>query len=272
MHVTTCICGCTRQTINPVGDNWHFVPQRDRGGRAAYMCPTCARSMGGYTFENTATVGTPGCGGGFTYSIEFECNRPTPAMQAYMLKNKWACTSDCTVDAEYKSPVFQSLNSPKKLLVTMEQMQAAGEFSVGNNCGTHFNVGIIDGIGGDTMNAIRAHYNKLFGPLSDHLTRNPTDCALVFGRDLSGEWARPWRRVLSAWEHTLFVNMQHETHLEFRAAKFRSAAQYMHMAKMCKEMVKTILTRYDGTRDSAQKVGARLVAVFQRFAETAPRW
>ena len=273
MRTTHCICGCSNKTVMPVAAGWYHVPQRDRGGRAAYMCPSCAELMGGYSFENTQTVGTPGCGGGFTYSIEFETNNPTHDMQAYMLKNKWACTSDCTVDAEYKSPIFQSLNSPKKLLVTLEQMQANGDFSVGSNCGTHFNVGVIDGIGAWTMDSIRERYGMLFGPLSDYLAANPEKCGLVFGRPLNPNgWAVPYRAGMSSYEHTLFVNCQHNTHLEFRAAKFRTAAQYMHMAKMCKEIVKTILTRYDDTAASACKVGTRLVAIFEKYAETAPRW
>ena len=273
MRLTTCICGCGRTTETPVSDKWFCVPQRDRGGRVAYMCPTCADHMGGYSHENTATRGKVGCGGGFTYSIELETNTPDSHMQAYMLKNDWDSTRDCTVDVEYKSPIFQSLNPIKKMLVTLEQMQAAGDFSVGSNCGTHFNVGIIDGIGAWTMDSIRERYGMLFGQLSDYLAANPEKCKLVFGRPLDPNgWARPWYYGDDPETHTLFINTQHNTHLEFRTAKFRTAAQYMHMAKMCKEIVKTILARYDDTAASACKVGARLVAIFEKYAETAPRW
>ena len=272
MRITTCICGCGRHTETPVADEWFCVPQRDRGGRVAYMCSVCADQMDGYSFENAATRGTAGCGGGFTYSVELETNTPDFNMQAYMLKNEWRSTYDGTVDVEYKSPIFQSLNPMKKLLVTLEQMQAAGNFFIGNNCGTHFNVGIIDGIGAGTMNAIRAYYGKLFGPLSDYLAANPDACTMVFGRDLTGHWARPWYYGDDPETHELFINVQHDTHIEFRVCKFRTAAQYMNCAKMCKEIVKTILARFDGTSRTACKVGTRLVAIFEKYAETAPRW
>lgn len=265
-RITKCVCGCTRTTPTPVADGWFCVPQRDRGGRVAYMCPTCAVRMQVYSYENPATRGKTGCGGGVTYSVEFETNAPTPAMQAYMLKNEWACTSDCTVDAEYKSPIFQSLNPLKKLLPTLEQMQAAGDFSVGSNCGTHFNVGIIGGIGYGRMEVVRRAYKLLFKKLSVYLAEHPEECAAVFGRPLN-EWAAPIHgdNWCDAMTHTNFINLQHDTHIEFRVAKFCTAAQYMAMAKMCKAMVASVLKFTDTpTGRSGSKCAEKLVTIFQK--------
>lgn len=121
MQVTKCVCGCGAISINHAG--WYYVPQRNRGGRDAYMCPKCARKQGG----EDVTLGKQ-CGGGVAYRVMFPATHTSAAAQAYALKNDWRRVGD-----GYVSPEWRNLNSAKKQFITWEIMMADGEIALKDN-------------------------------------------------------------------------------------------------------------------------------------------
>ena len=86
-------------------------------------------------------------------------------------------------------------------------------------------------------------YHSLFVPLSDYLVANPQDCEKVFGRQLN-TWAIPVNANSSARNHTNFVNLEHNTHIEYRVCKFVNSKQYMTAAKLCVAMTECIIANF----------------------------
>lgn len=152
MQLTKCVCGCGAASIAHVG--WYYVPQKDRGGRDAYMCPDCAKRQG--TSRGIDTKGAL-CGGGIAYRVAFPTATTSAAAHAYALKNDWA-----RIGAGYVSPVWRNLNSPKKQFVTWELMRNAGKFALANNSAP-LTVGVWDGFDAETAARIERNRAVLFG-------------------------------------------------------------------------------------------------------------
>lgn len=157
MRVTHCVCGCGATSLDHAG--WYYVPQRDRGGRDAYMCPDCAAKQGG----EDVTTGKL-CGGGIAYRVVFPATYTSAAAQAYALKNNWRREG-----AGYVSPVWRNLNSAKKQFVTWAAMMAEGEFALANN---HAPLMIApwDGFYPDELARIDAARGELFGTARANVT------------------------------------------------------------------------------------------------------
>lgn len=119
MRLTKCVCGCGNATAHPL--EWAHVPQRDRGGRVAYMCPDCMGRMGRVNPNAPDEVGER-IGGGVGYRLSIPTPRPTPAIQAYCLKNSYT-----RVEGGYISPRYNNLNAVKKMAPTFGAMIDEGE-------------------------------------------------------------------------------------------------------------------------------------------------
>ena len=272
--------GCTAATFTPVEDDWVEVPAAERGGRGRWQCPYHAQVVYGYSDENSTRSGKNL--DGFTYSVEFEVDDPSAVLRSTLMHYKWMPTHDCTVDCEFKSPIYNNLKW-HKLLDTVEDILTNDGGCVSRRCGTHFHVGNRYHINEDTMGRIRFGYAELFLPLSDHLAANPAKCRALFGRELN-DWAEPIHEYTWCREHTNFINVQHDATLEFRMCKFRTAAQYKLAMEFCKDTVKAIINQYlsnwynKGTfgdvaeayrLHKAECVGRHLVKLFERYAAKA---
>lgn len=254
-----------------------------RGGRNAYMCDFHARRLMGYSDENSTRSGDMKKHG-FTFSIELETSFSDMKARGELLDFGFIPTSDCTVDIEYKSPIYQGLNAISKQATSIEKLMNVGCLSINSTCGTHFHVGHETLINPITMGYLKRFYHSIFVPLSDACTSNPERAARLFGRDLSGRWAMPIDAYTHPERHENFINLQHDFTIEFRACKFINAAQYMNCVKFCRDVTATVIENFikhfndedfdrrryaDVTayrKHKAQVTAAKIVKLFDKYA------
>lgn len=226
------------------------VPDNRRGGRSACVCPRCAERLAGYNEENAEVIGTS-AKREHTYSIELETMRPTLKARMELAENRFLPSSDCTVDAEFKSPIYSSLKSPCRVArMVVQRLLDENEIVIDSNCGTHFHVGMPDSglsvpmpCGVSRMSAARNMYHSLFLPLSGWLAEHSAETVALFGRDFGG-WARPINRNTNCLEHTNFVNLQHDYSIEFRLGFFANSAQYIRCMKVCDSIFSALETHF----------------------------
>ena len=233
-----------------------------------FVCEECNEKMYSYYRENDSFV-RKSAGHGCTTSIELEtAERNTASNLLY--EYGFIPTSDCTVDCEWKSPIWQNLSGQAQMLRSIEKFVA-----IDHRCGTHTNVGHPE----LNIGMIRRYYHSIFVPLSKYLASNPDKCKQVYGRELN-RWAEGVNEYSSAMNHSNYVNVEHDTHLEFRTAKFVTGDQMMKVIKMSNEMVKCIVANFSlyatdystaSAEDKAKRsqkakvTGEKLVKIFQKY-------
>lgn len=230
-----CMAGCNNVGVHPV-DVYR------RGQRNAFLCDYHRNNDASYYDENNTVTGVSKKNG-VTVSVEFETGCTTDKGRIELVASGYMPTHDATVTHEYKSPIMQGLNGLSKHCVTIDRLIANGDVELDTRCGTHFNVGIVGKINADSIGKIARFYHSIFLPLSEYLAEHPEECKAVFGRTLNS-WARPISRSTDARAHENFVNLQHDTHIEYRVCKFVSAKQYMTAARLCVKMTECIVTNF----------------------------
>lgn len=258
-------------------------PVRRRGNNNAYLCGYHKRSLESYYAENSMRLGTPKANR-LTYSIELETMSPNFQARLELCLAGFLPTSDCTVDAEFKSPIYEGTNAIKAFLPSIQWMLDNEMITIDHNCGTHFHVGHHELINPVTMNYIRRFYHSLFVPVCNAMMADRTKTASIFGRDF-GNWNSPINEHCDAEEHTNFINVQHEYTLEFRSMFFRTDAQYSNGIDLCRKVTEIVcnffcakvvemglnadqrLTNEQKTilKESADKVGKKLVKLFENW-------
>lgn len=220
------------------------VPIAKRGERCGYMCSFHAFNLEGYSDENNFRKGNRKANG-FTISQELETSNSNIKARGELLDFGFIPTSDATVDVEYKSPIYEGLNAISKQCVSIEKLIANGDLQIDSSCGTHCHVGHAEFINPTTMQQIRRFYHSIFVPLSDCMVNNPEATTAFWGRSFNSfGWARPINEHSSATEHRNFVNMEHSYTIEFRLAKFQTAAQYMQIVKFCRDVVNAVIENF----------------------------
>lgn len=224
-----------------------------RGGRAVYMCRDHAFRLMGYTDENHNRLGNVK-ENGFTFSWENETSSTTVKGRSELLQAGFIPTSDCTVNVEYKSSIYEGLNAFSKQCVTIERLIASGDCEIGSGCGSHFHVGHHDYINRETIDYIARFYQSLFIPLSDEMREHHDETVALFGRfftgalnDYDGGYARYITHDMTdrqAKKHEIFINLQHDWTIEYRLPKFINAKQYQTVGKMCKEFTSAIIENF----------------------------
>ena len=220
----------------------HKYPVRRRGGNMAYLCDFHSRYLESYSTENNYRLGEQKANG-FTYSIECETMRPEFQARLELLLAGYIPTSDCTVDVEFKSPIYEGLNAVKAYLPSIQWMLDENLIVIDENCGTHFHVGHHDYINSKYMNYIRRFYHSLFVPLSRALEENNSKATEIFGRNF-GYWAQSINENTDADEHTNFINVQHDYTIEFRRAFFRNDKQYSRCADFCRKITEKVVNTF----------------------------
>jgi hypothetical protein len=220
-----------------------------RGNRYGYMCDFHARRLEGYTVENDFRSGIRKKNG-FTFSCELEVSSATTKARGELVDFGFKPTADCTVSAEFKSPIYEGLNALSKQCVSIERLIESGDIRIGSECGTHFHVGHADYINGETMRYLRRFNGSLFVPLSEAIMADPEKSARFFGRR-PNNWAEPvTMRDPSGdfpgchMKHSAMFNLQHDYTVEFRQAKFVNAEQYMAVAKFARDCVNAIIENF----------------------------
>lgn len=242
-RIPTCMC----KDCNSVGTV--RVPIAKRGNRYGYMCSYHATHLDGYSVENGYRSGSRKQSP-FTFSGEFEVSSATTKARGELVDFGFKATYDCTVSAEFKSPIYEGLNALSKQCVSIEKLLTEGEMSIGNECGTHFHVGHAEYINGTTMRYLRRFNGSLFAPLSNAIMANREKSARFFGR-LPNSWAEPVTMADpsgnfdgSRMKHSAMFNLQHDYTIEFRQAKFVNANQYMAVAKFARDCTNAIIENF----------------------------
>lgn len=242
-RIPVCMC----KDCNSVGTV--KVPIAKRGNRYGYMCDFHARRLEGYTVENDFRMGNRKKNG-FTFSCEMEVSFVDTKARGELVDFGFKPTADCTVSAEFKSPIFEGLNALSKQCVSIEKLIQSGDIRIGSECGTHFHVGHADYINGETMRYLRRFNGSLFVPLSEAIMTDPVKAERFFGRR-SNNWAEPVTMHDPSGDfpgchmkHSAMFNLQHDYTVEFRQAKFVNAEQYMAVAKFARDCVNAIIENF----------------------------
>lgn len=220
----------------------HGFAVRRRGNNNAFLCEFHTRSLQSYFDENELRLGTIKANR-LTYSIELETMRPTFQARLELCIAGFLPTSDSTVDAEFKSPIYEGANALKAYLPSIQWMCENGLITIDDECGTHFHVGHHDYINRRFMSYIRRFYHSLFVPLSNVLSANPEKATEIFGREF-GYWSAAINERSNALEHTNFINVQHDNTLEFRRMFFANAAQYSRGIDFCREVTEKVVNTF----------------------------
>lgn len=228
---------CSCPFCNEIGTRKYAV--RRRGGGNAYLCDYHATHLESYGRENGFRIGEMKKNG-ITASVELETSAANFRARLELCIAGFIPTSDCTVYAEFKSPIYNGFNGLKAYLPSIQDLMNNGDISIGRSCGTHLHIGHNTYINRRFMSYIIRFYHSLFVPLSDALVSNPDKATEIFGRDF-GEWAQPINNRTDADEHTNFINVQHDYSLEFRRCFFRNAYQYARCADMCRDITEAVI-------------------------------
>lgn len=212
---------------------------KSRGGRSAYLCSFHAEHLEGYNTESTAERGLKKVNP-FTFGMELETSSSTIENRIELCGLGFIPTSDVTCNVEYKSSIWQGLNSPIKTFKSIEVMMGEG-LEMDDDCGTHFHVGHRN----YQPETVREFYHELFDELGKLTEANPAAARAVWGRSfLDTDWAYPTHRIHNALDHCSMVNLQHSYSLEFRLAKFRNAEQYSNVARLCKGIMGAVMNNF----------------------------
>lgn len=242
-RIPVCMC----KDCNRIGT--HPVDIDKRGGRNGFICDFHFYNEEGYTVENDWRMGERKAHG-FTFSWENETSRTTSKARAELIDFGFKPTADCTVDVEYKSPIYEGLNAISKQAVSIEKLMQSNDIRIGSECGSHFHVGHAEYINPETMRYIRRFNNSLFVPLSNAIMADCEKSARFFGRQ-SNTWAEPVTMRdpsgdYDGWQmkHEAMFNLQHDYTIEFRQAKFINAKQYMQVAKFARDCTNAIIENF----------------------------
>lgn len=242
-RIPVCMC----KNCNNIGTV--RVPIAKRGDRYGFMCERHARRLEGYSVENGWRSGERKSHG-FTFSCELETSFSTTKARGELIDFGFLATSDVTVNAEYKSPIYEGLNALSKQCVSIEKMLANNDIRIGSECGTHFHVGHAEFINPETMRYLRRFNGSLFVPLSNAIMADQIKAERFFGRR-SNTWARPVTMTDPSGDydgyrmrHEAMFNLQHDYTIEFRQPKFVDAKQYMAVAKFARDCVNAIIENF----------------------------
>ena len=272
------ICGCEMRTA-------YMVKIIDRRTHYSYQCQECNARMLGYGYEagdddyynnlmNAKGILVDGVyksnvnkSGLITTGFELEVGQGVDEEHFKILQNYgYARTSDCTVKAEYKSPVYRNLNGIAKLLYSVVENGAG---SVGNGAGTHINVWAED-LGVYDFDIIREYYESIFKPLYSAIMMDG-EHDVLFGRK-----ANTWCNGFSASAHETLINVQENKRscprIELRICKYNNNKQFMNCLKFSNEMMKAIklhfVEKFDALGDNtkiAQKTASKLVRIYCKY-------
>ncbi len=195
-----------------------------------YVCNYCKEREYSYHDENSK-MSHKEAKHGLTWSIELETSDRNLESN-WLYQYNFLPTADGSINGtEWKSPIYRNLSGLNQLFRTIEN-----KCIIGSDAGTHLNVGTYNS---SKIDMLKRFYHSLFLPLCDHMKNNQLKTEQLYGRYFTG-YAQPIHSSTNPTNHSNFINLQHDTHIEFRLCKFNNANQFMVCMKMCTEFVKAI--------------------------------
>lgn len=256
---------CGRLTNEANGGTRVTIPAQKNG---VWLCydHRGKKNLKGYGEENRYTIGTP-TKDGISISVELESMGYSSHARAYLDYNKFIPTNDCTVDIEYKSPIYFSEIPLAKIVGGIEYMDTNDhyKFKVNHpNCGIHTHYGFVDNH--FDFRTLDIYYEELFKPLCE-VVESLTDGQreAIFGRTY-GEYNSRCSYSYPD-RHANWINIQHKYTLEIRMPKFTTADTYMRFVKCFKKIFKALDTHYISkvhNERNAMKAGRKMMMVFKK--------
>lgn len=261
---------CGRMTCEEDGGIRVTIPSQKNG---VWVCENHRgkRNLRGYGDENSTRLGS-GNADNISISVELESMGRSTHARAYLVDNKFMPTEDCTVDIEYKSPIYTSEQPLAKIIGGIEYMDKNNDyqFSVSDDrCGIHTHFGFIDNSYNFCM--LKYDYKDLFKELADIVERlNDEQLFAIFGRDF-GSYNQKLNYNYPS-EHENWINIQHNYSLEIRMPRFDTAEKYMRFLKTFKKIFKALNTHYISKggyynvkhEETAKKAGHKMALIFMK--------
>ena len=213
---------------------------------------------------------------GKTFGFEFECVPRDAAHEACLINRdyKFVPTFDDSLPAdgvELKTPMYYGRRG------LLEIFRAAAQNVRFNDrrCGQHINIGDTNFLDATAMVRIRRYAPALFGPLEDAMWKNYNETVSVYGRYFNIYCRRT--DGSSRFCRNYWLNLRHNNRMEIRIAKFVSPEQYYDLVCMWADVLDCLDTHFlrhygKSAQDNlcaAQKAGAALVHIFDRYAARA---
>ena len=192
----------------------------------------------------------------------------------WLINQGFYATHDGTVWKEFKSPIYNNLLGLSKTLHNLENINKLNQWNNSNEYGTHNNIGN-SALTENNLNIIKRFYHSLFVPYSNYLVSNSVKCKTLYGRKLEG-WARPINENSNVTEHSNFINMQHNTHIEFRVNKLITAKQYLMACRLNQDIIQKVIANYflakynegmsaSKKRELAKKSSEKMIKLFEKY-------
>ncbi len=274
---------CTRCGVIMVAASMVATGCANRGvNKRSFMCPECAKTNERYGARNNKEVG--GVENGLRYGIEFESTASTEYFRNMMFRYDYIATHDGSLNStgerrytvgrngwytesscEYVSATNKGLKRFAKQFLEIEKCHNEGHVEWDDSCGTHCHISINNMENGE-MSMIRAYYNSLFMPLQAVMTANPVKTEEFFGRYFSYSFAREITENTRMREEDhddryAWINAVHNSNIEFRLNKFRTADQMLTCIKFETWVVKTILNNFTSKYNSIPRTERKQLAV-----------
>lgn len=261
---------CGRMTCEDDGGIRVTIPSQKNG---VWVCSAHRgkRNLRGYGEENNTRVGS-GNADNISISLELEAMGRSTHARAYLVKNNFIATSDCTVDIEYKSPIYTSEQPLAKIIGGIEYMDKNRDYKFKVNheaCGIHTHFGFIDN--SYNFQGLYEDYTELFKELADIVENLSNDKLIdIFGREFEG-----YNRKLNYGfpdSHENWINIQHNYSIEIRMPRFDTAEKYMRFLKTFKKMFKALDMHYISKgaqynshhKTNAKKAGHKMAMIFTK--------
>lgn len=225
-------------------------------------CEQC--SMKNYSYETDfhneeQSDDLPSFGVELELSYSGQLSDSVKKLSVALIRAGWSRCSDGSVDVEFKSPIFTSLDQIKPSYELMQQAADLGY--VNDECGTHFHVGC----SGNLIE--RFKYNRCYGvqvfrSLTEFMRENREETEKIYGRNFCGfaeDVIQPDNRY--SW---LNVGDEHGHHtVECRLPRLNSVPPYEKLLTFWRKQIKKLDDAHNSTTWSTSDLSARLLDSYQ---------
>ena len=215
-----------------------------------WLCPACKHAkFNQTTSDNDRYVGKQDSLPMFSFELETQGTQLDKAL--VVLAHNFIATRDGTVDVEYKSPRYLSLQA---CLPALKAIDTFAYTAIDDACGTHLHVDC----------RVRGYIDAdVFRPLVRYLKSHETETEQFWGR-LFGNYCTSSVGSGSRYE-AFSLQSNHET-IEYRLPRFRTAKQYLAVIRYCRMATKLLTDTYTYTPDhliNVSQVGLQLLAMYR---------
>lgn len=256
-------CGRVINRMTSEAKEWKKLSLMNRGKQSAYICPFCAESIMSYYEKNSTIYGTPKVNTD-TLSIELESMKDTFQARVELFAHNYIATRDCTVQIEFKSPIYNGFNALSKYCESIEKLNKMGYIdTISDECGCHIHIGTFENW--EKME-LQNYWKKLFEKCENYMRFDCEKTLAFFGRYFQEEYACEIENSRYDW---ISCNSSAPT-IELRLSKFISASQFqkcVRYARDVKKICKAFLLDNDKEKN-VNKYAKRLQKLTMKYYES----